>query len=285
MPRGQAPRGARNGTTMTPPISRNLALAACLVAMVATACRSGTQGEAMPNTPEVSAAQWQAAAARRVLLAHQSVGRNILDGLRALDAGSSIRVTESRSPAAGPGLTHFAVGRNGEPLEKVRDFAAAVDAADSLDVAMLKLCYIDFSYGADPAAVAGAYLDTLDALAARHPSTAFVAVTVPLTTVQEGPKALVKKMLGRAPAGLAENAQRQVFNDALRARSGPGRPLFDLAALESAGRTHALDGRAIQCLDPALTSDGGHLNDKGSRLAAAALVGFLAGIEPAGGAR
>lgn len=239
----------------------------------------------MPDIPQVTATQWESASTRRVLLAHQSVGRNILDGLRALDDNSRLALTESRTPAPGPGLTHFAVGRNGEPFEKLRDFAATVDAAGPLDIALLKLCYIDFDYGADPLAVAQAYGDTLDALAVRHPATTFVAVTVPLTTVQGGAKAFVKRLLGRVPSGLAENARRQVFNDALRARKGPSRPLFDLAALESAGLTRSHEGREVQCLDPSLTSDGGHLNDKGSRLAAAALVGFIADLEPAPGSR
>ena len=264
-------------------ISPGLALAGGLLVLLLPGCRPGTQGGTMPAITEPTEAQWRTVASRRVIFAHQSVGRNILDGLGSLGGAGGLAVSESRAPAPGPGLTHFAIGRNGEPLEKVRDFAAAVDAAAPVDIALVKLCYIDFSYGADPSAVARAYGDTLDALAARHPMTAFVAVTVPLTTVQGGPKALVKKLLGREPAGLAENARRQAFNDALRARSGPGRPLFDLAGLESAGCTVSHGGRSIQCLAPGLTSDGGHLNDHGARLVASALVGFLADLDlPAG---
>jgi len=234
---------------------------------------------------KVTAAEWQAVAGLRVVFGHQSVGRNLLDGLRSLAAEAQVplAVTESRSPTGAAGLTHFAVGANGDPLGKIRDFAAVVDSAgaDVADIALMKLCYIDFSGGADPGQVAAAYCDTLDALAARHPRTRFVAVTVPLTTVQTGPKALVKRVLGRIPDGYAENARRQIFNDVLRARDG-GRHLFDLAALEAepTGRRH--EDRDIQCLDPKLTSDGGHLNDAGARRVAAQFVRFLAGLATPG---
>lgn len=229
----------------------------------------------MATIPPVTPAQWQAVAGQRILFGHQSVGRNILDGVRALagQAGVALPIQESRGPAVAPGLTHFAVGSNGDPLAKINDFAAVVDAGAAADVALMKLCYIDFSGSADPAKVAAAYCDTLDALRARHPQTAFVAVTVPLTTVQGGPKALVKRMLGRTPDGQAENLRRHAFNEALRARNGAGR-LFDLAALEARGG----QGGPAPCLDPALTNDGGHLNDQGARLVAAEFVGFLAGL-------
>lgn len=232
----------------------------------------------MATVPPVTPAQWQAVAQQRILFGHQSVGRNILDGVRdlAAAAGVSIPMQESRGPAVAPGLTHFAVGSNGDPLAKISDFAAAVDGGAAADIALMKLCYIDFSGAQDPTQVAAAYCDTLDALRGRHAQTTFVAVTVPLTTVQGGPKALVKRMLGRTPDGQAENERRQVFNEALRARNGAGR-LFDLAAIE-AGRGGKQG--AAPCLDPALTSDGGHLNDQGARLVAAAFVGFLAGLHP-----
>ncbi|MBM4130034.1 hypothetical protein FJ250_03265 [bacterium] len=266
---------------MNATISRSLTAAGCLAVLLTTACRPAAPEAPMTSIPTVTEAQWQAAAARRVIFAHQSVGRDLLDGLRSLDGGSRLAIAETRAPGPGPGLFHFPVGRNGDPFGKVGDFAAAVDAAAPVDIALVKLCYVDLPAAIDPLAVARAYGDTLDALAARHPTTTFVAVTMPLTTVQEGRRAFVKKLLGRAPTGLAENARRQAFNDVLRSRSRPDRPLFDLAAVEAAGRTARHHGREIQYLDPALTSDGAHLNDEGARRAAAALVAFLAGLEVA----
>lgn len=265
---------------MTINVLRLISLALGLVAVFsAAACQAQRQEVGMEKTPAVTPAQWQAVAEQRVLFGHQSVGRNILDGVKALasQAGVTLPIQESRGPAVARGLTHFAVGSNGDPLAKINDFAAAIDGGAAADVALMKLCYIDFSVTTDPAQIAAAYCDTLDALRGRHPQTTFVAVTVPLTTVQGGPKALVKRMLGRTPDGQAENQRRHAFNEALRARNGAGR-LFDLAALESG---HGGQAGSAPCLDPALTSDGGHLNDHGSRLVAAAFVGFLADLRPA----
>ncbi len=241
----------------------------------------------MATVPAVTAAHWQALASRRILFGHQSVGRNILDGVGALaaQAGVSLPVADSRGPDLGPGISHFAVGRNGDPLGKVRDFAAAVDSAATADIALFKLCYIDLSEDGDPRQAAAAYADTLDALRKRHRQTAFVAMTVPLTTVQGGPKALVKRMLGRVPDGYVENARRQLFNETLRARFSRDGRLFDLAAIEAAARPIHHDGQVIPCLDPALTHDGGHLNDAGARLVASSFLVFLADLDLAPGDR
>lgn len=248
-----------------------LAVGLCLGAAGGGGCRR-TEG-AMPVDSPPTAAQWQALASRRVVFAHQSVGRNILGGVTALAgaAGVTLPISETRDGAAAPGIAHFGVGANGDPLGKVRDFASVMDGAASghADIALLKMCFIDFSGGADPLVVAGAYCDTLAHLQQRHPDTTFAAVTAPLTTVQSGPKAFVKKLLGRPLDGLAENARREVFNRVLRERFGPAGRLFDLAAIEGGGA-----GR----LNPALSSDGGHLNDAGARLVAQRFVAFLAGL-------
>jgi lysophospholipase L1-like esterase len=253
-------------------------LRAALGVAVALGCACGCRPveSAMPVDSPPTAAQWQAFAARRIVFGHQSVGRNILGGVATLAAGAGVAlpITETRDGATAPGIAHFGVGANGDPLGKIRDFAAVMDgpAGAGADIALLKLCYIDFSGTADPAMLAAAYGDTLAHLQQRHPATAFVAVTAPLTTVQTGPKALVKKLLGRAPDGRVENTRREAFNAVLRARFGAEGRLFDLAALESGGG---------DALNAALTSDGGHLNDAGARLVAERFVAFLAGLPPA----
>ncbi len=245
----------------------------------ALACTAGCRSTevAMPIDTPPTAAQWRAVASRRIVFGRQSVGRNILGGASALAAaaGVDLPVTETREGTVAPGIAHFAVGANGDPLGKVRDFASVMDAgvADHTDIALLKLCYIDFSGTADPAVVAAAYCDTLVSLQRRHPGALFAAVTAPLTTVQSGPKVLVKKLLGRAPDGLAENARREAFNTVLRERFGPAGRLFDVAAIEGGG---------VSSLNPALSSDGGHLNDAGARLVAERFIAFLAGLSVPG---
>ncbi len=266
---------SRTRRTLSPATSSGLVAVLCLFLAGVGGCRRAEV--AMPVDTPPTAAQWQAFAARRVVFAHQSVGRNILGGVAGLAgaAGVDLPVTETRDGAAAPGIAHFAVGKNGDPLGKIRDFAAVMDgpAAGNADVALLKLCYIDFAGAADPAVVAAAYCDTLSHLQQRHPGTVFAAVTAPLTTVQSGPKAAIKRLLGRSPDGVAENARREAFNAVLRERFGPAGLLFDVAAIEGGG---------TDCLNPALTSDGGHLNDAGARFVAQRFVAFVAGTPLAG---
>ena len=218
----------------------------------------------------------------RIAFGHQSVGADIIAGLVTLsnEGNAPIFVVESTSATNRPAIQHFLVGTNGDPESKLTDFANVMvtGVGGSVDVAMLKLCYIDFNQRTDPAQLARKYISEIDSLSARFPATTFVAVTVPLTTVQKGPKAIVKRILGRLPAGYLENAQRQVFNDVLREHYAGSNRMFDIAALESDNGKHAvdIDGKHVPVLNPTLTYDGGHLNDAGKRLVAGALIRQLA---------
>ena len=250
-----------------------------LAALLLSAC-GGPATTAPPTTGSenaiVSAADLQTLAQRRVLFAHQSVGFDILDGVRELAAanGVSVPIVEGRQPAENAtGIFHFRVGHNEDPQGKIADYVKTVEAGGTqgVDVAILKFCYIDFTPDTDGKALAERYLSTLQTLQAQHPATVFVAVTAPLTVVQTGPKAWMKRLMGRSPAGLAENARRGEFNELVRQRV-PANRLFDLAHIEAHGATP-------EALDPALTVDGGHLNDRGKQLAAAGFVRFVAGAE------
>jgi hypothetical protein len=251
------------------------------------ACGQGERREdAMTNAEQVSAAEWDTLAARRVVFGRQSVGLNILDGVQALAAEAQVRlaITETRAPTGAAGIVHFKVGRNGDPLAKINDFAAVMASLETgagrqADIALMKLCYVDISPDTDVRRLADQYGETLDRLAVQFPRTTFVAVTAPLTTVQSGLKARVKKLLGRAPDGLAANARRHAFNELLRERYGRQGRLFDLARCESeTGAPERYQEQTVETLDPALTSDGGHLNARGARRVATRFVKFLAAL-------
>lgn len=267
--------------------SRTLALVLLWTgqATLLAGCNRSPQ-EQEPITPmiaPVSKAEIAAAAGKRVIFAHQSVGNDILDGARALatDAGVPLNVVESREPPSDAnGIFHFKVGTNGVPLGKIEEFRNTLSQqlAD-VDVAVVKLCYIDFNRSTDAAQIATAYVQTIDELQQRHPQTVFAAMTAPLTTIQTGPKAWIKRLLGKAPAGYVENAKREQFNAVLRQRFDESR-LFDVARIEArsgqAAATFEYEGRQLDALDPGLTSDGGHLNDAGKRVVGSAFVKFLA---------
>ncbi len=241
------------------------------------------------DAPQASAQDviaWPSVTGKRILFAHQSVGANILSGVEALAQrdGVKLNISESRSPVSTAGIHHFKVGTNTEPESKIEDFRNSIVAGAGLgaDIAVLKLCYIDINTETDARALASRYIETLEGLARAYPQTHFIAVTSPLTTVQVGPKAWVKRLMGRLPSEYVENAKRAEFNAILRAHYTEAGKLFDLAAVESSSQggqvSVTVDDRSVEVLNPALTSDGGHLNPLGQRLVATAFLQFISNL-------
>jgi hypothetical protein len=272
---------------MTKTLSHSLAV---LIALTAAAC--GQHSAPSPNTLTGSQAiattaspqDWQHLSQLKIAFGHQSVGGDVISGIETLarENDVALSVAESREVFAAPGLHHFKIGRNGEPQSKLEDFDATMshDIAGTADIALMKLCYIDFDSEPNPRQLARDYIAEVDGLASRFPQTTFVPITAPLTTVQTGPKALIKKLLGKEPAGYESNAKRQLFNQTLRQHYANRDVLFDIASIESGFGQAAIerDGQRIETLNPDLTSDGGHLNDQGKHLIGSALVHHLANV-------
>jgi hypothetical protein len=243
-------------------------------------------GAAHAATPSASApaGMEEKLSRQRIFFGHQSVGGNILDGVKQLGAGPRVVEVKAPTDTVEPGtLAHARVGENTKPESKLADFERLMDGglAKQADVAFFKFCYIDFSATTDTRALFEQYRATLDALKARHPDTTFVHVTVPLTTVQRGAKAWLKELLGRPVWGVAENVQRETFNQLLRQTYGGGKaPLFDLAMLESTTaegtpETYELNGQSWPAMVPAYSDDGAHLNSAGQARIAREFLGFL----------
>lgn len=226
---------------------------------------------------------WSKLAQMTIVFGHQSVGGNILSGVQTIAAANEVAlgIREHRGPPESPGITHFKIGRNEDPLSKIADFTAVMKSggAEGTDVALMKLCYIDFAESTDARKLAMAYIAGLDRLAREYPATAFVAVTTPLAAVQTGPKAWVKRLMGRLPAQYRENAKRAEFNALIREHYAAKGRLFDLARIESEtgerSNTIQVDGREVESLDPSLTYDGGHLNQRGEALVATAFLHYI----------
>lgn len=254
--------------------------------LVLLGCNESTQKETSMATTQHAMPEWQALDKKRVVFGHQSVGGNILNGIERLAAqdGVKIDISEQRTAPAQQGINHFFIGKNGDPMSKIRDFAATVDAgaAQGADVALMKLCYADFNAATDARQLANAYIVSLESLAQRHPGTSFVAVTVPLMAVQTGPKAWIKRLIGKQPSGYLDNAKRTEFNTLLRERYLAEDRLFDLARIEAepTGKrsTIRVDGQEVEALNPELTNDGGHLNERGQKLVAAAFLNFVGSL-------
>jgi hypothetical protein len=231
-------------------------------------------------------------AQRRIFFGHQSVGENVLEGLRRLAAreGVALRIVEAGSAAAVPAATfgHGRMAANGQPSLKLRSFRAALDAGapGDGDVALLKFCYVDFTGGTDVAGLFAEYQATMAELKGRHPRTTFVHVTAPLVAVPGGVRQSLRSLLGRPPPPqIAGNARRDEFNALLRRAYGGREPVFDLARIESTrpdgtAETVEWQGRSVPAMVGRYTDDGGHLNAEGQLRVAGALAAALAAIPP-----
>lgn len=239
----------------------------------------------------VDAAQLDTVDRTRVFFGHQSVGENILGGVVDVYArrgapAPSIELDGSTPGPRGGFISHSFLGENEKPLGKIADFDRALrgGVGDVVDVAMMKLCFLDITTGTDVAALFGAYRDTIAALEKDYPDIEFVHVTVPLTT-DLGLTNRVKIALGGSDRyGRGENVARESYNALLRDEYAADR-IFDLAAIESTTpdgerrRLHYRD-QPYYALHTGYASDLAHLNDEGSEIAATAWLQAVASASP-----
>lgn len=237
--------------------------------------------------PRASDADLEAVAAHTVYFGHKSVGYNILDAVPGVYDDHGIEapdVVETRDVPATPAMAHTAVGENGFPIEKIEEFDQLMRSgvAEASDVAILKLCYVDFRVGTvDVEEVFATYRDTLAALERDYPDTAFVAATAPLTT-ERGPLGKVRAALGRGDTlGPEHNVVRQQFNELLRAEYDEPGELFDIAAIQSTDEdgervSYERDGAVYYSMASSYASDPGHLNPDGAAVAASAFLAVMA---------
>ncbi len=244
----------------------------------------------LPSLSEVSPEAWAALARKRICFGHQSVGYDILDGVRELlveHPEIGLRIVETSAPRDfdGPVLAHSRLGRNGDPRSKLAEFEELISGLlrEHADIAFFKFCYVDITAGTDVAALFAEYRETMVRLHERCPTMTVLHVTVPVCSARTGPKAWVKGLL-RHPD---DNIPRARFNALLRQEYASCAPLFHLAACEATAPDgkrawYEADGCRVDTLQTAYTTDGGYLNSAGRRAAAIALLDALLGLASSG---
>ena len=140
---------------------------------------------------------------------------------------------------------------------------------------------MDIRADTDAQKVFADYENTMSHLKKTYPKTTFIHVTVPLTSLQSGIKAFVKKVIGRPLSGVDDNIKRNQFNDLLRKEHDGKEPVFDLAKIESTFRdrgrsSFTKDGKTYFSMVSDYTYDSGHLNELGRKIAAEQLLVLLA---------
>ena len=239
--------------------------------------------------PSVPAGTWASLAGTRVWFGHQSIGRNVLEGVRDLappatgQGATIVKPADSATVSGAPLIVEFGIGENGFPLSKLEGFAAALDKlpADARGLAIFEYCFLDVTAQTDVEKLFARHQADLAAMRAKHPGLTFVHMTVPLTVDEPLARRIAKGIMGK-PTSRDANAKRVAFNAMLR-QAYPGEPLFDLARVESTrgdgSRTIVAVGRdTVYALAPEYTDDGAHLNAAGKRVAAAAFLEALASV-------
>lgn len=222
---------------------------------------TGSAYEVIDITPEML----ESLLTLHVLFAHRSVGGSILD----VGVPAVFRSAEMTPPtgSASPFIDHW-LEQPEDPLLKVHEFDTVVRSFpidQAPDVALMKIGYIDVGEGTDIHALFDEYRVTLASLEADYPGVTFLHATVSVTGWRAEDSVVVER-----------------FNALMRSEYAPSGRLYDLAAVLGTcddGRLNAdatEDGQPYVSICPALTSDGGHLNEMGARRAAAALIDVIA---------
>lgn len=236
--------------------------------------------------------QWQRLAEKRIYFGHQSVGFNIVDGMKDVmkeNPRVKLVITETNEPSAlrQPGFAHSRVGQNTDPLSKIADFDLCLKEGlgNNVDFALLKFCYGDVDARTDVHKLFSAYKQSIEGLKREYPGITIIHSTLPITKSQASFKTKIKTLIGKKDLWeYNDNIKRNEYNDLLLMEYYGKDPVFDLAAVESAYPDGArssfrVAGRTYYSLVPDYTTDGGHLNDLGKKLVAQELIIFLALLE------
>lgn len=257
-----------------------------LAAALAIGC--GSQPETTALRASDVKSDLEVLAKSRVYFGHQSVGNNLIEGLKSLSATHNVPLRIVEAPAAdeAPGLVHAMVGRNREPQTKCDAFTRFLTEQGTArwDAAILKFCYADMGEGGEqnPARVLDAYKAAVRSVRTARPDLLIVHATMPLQSEGLGKRDAIRKFFGFGTSNDDYNVVRNRYNDLLRAEYA-GEPFIDLAWAESTRpdgtRTgFRRDGQFIYAMAREFTYDEGHLTETGREWVAREFVRSLAEV-------
>ena len=212
----------------------------------------------------------QALANLKVFFAHASVGGNIIEGMKVLNAQHPAQYPLGCEPVKDtpantkPGAFYEYNRGNPGANAKMDLFAQYLKNgwhSPAVNVVINKFCFID------PNASFEKYISSMTGLERNYPTTTLVYVTIPITTKTD-----------------SSNLQRQKFNDALRewVRKND-KVLLDIADIEAWSnggeqKTFVFQGKSVSALRKEYSTDGGHLNSMGQLRAAKGMFTLLAQV-------
>ena len=240
---------------------------------------------------QVSEEEWGVLSSKRIYFGHQSVGYNIVDGIKDImqereQIDLNIIETTSADDFSDSVFAHSRIGQNTDLSSKMEAFSQTIrqGLGEKSDIAFFKFCYVDITEKTNVEKLFASYKQTMQSLQKEFPDTVFLYATVPLRTVKSSWKTWVKKLIGKDYIWeYADNIKRNEFNKMIREEYGHTGRIFDIARAESTypnGKREKFKFKGIEyaALVPAYTNDGGHLNKTGRRQVAAHLLSLMAGV-------
>jgi disulfide oxidoreductase YuzD len=243
-----------------------------------------------PSIKDVPTSKWENLAQKKIYFGHQSVGFNIIDGIKDVmkdhpQIKLNIVETANQSDFKVGLFAHSRVGKNVNPKSKTDEFVEFINKGigGKADAAALKFCYVDITAGTNANNVFNDYSDSISQLKTKYPDMIIIHFTTPLTQRQTGIKASIKKLIGRPIGGVADNIKRNEYNEMLLKRYEGKEPILDIAKIESTypdgtRETFSQDGKTYYSMVPEYTYDGGHLNETGRKKVAEQLLILLANL-------
>ncbi|MFZ1984131.1 MAG: hypothetical protein WAU91_06940 [Desulfatitalea sp.] len=239
---------------------------------------------------EVPMEKWNQLSRKRIFFGHQSVGFNIMEGIKDLmktHPQIKLELVETRNAddLKNGVFAHAQVGKNQDPLLKIADFTEVLNAGigKKVDFALLKFCYVDITNETDVPALFEAYKNKLAELESKYPETTFIHLTEPLTSVQINWKTKLKKLLGKKLGEYQNTIKRNEYNELLLREYQGKAPVIDIAAIESTRPDGTREGiqqdkRFYYAMVQDYTSDGGHLNETGRKKVAERFILLLVNL-------
>ncbi len=263
-----------------------------IIVVVIMACNPKDEfinGYNLQSIDRLTNLDWEKLAQAKIYFGHQSVGFNIIEGIGDILSKNkpnilTIDESLSRLQSSQPVFAHTRIGRNREPILKIDDFSDKIKEIDGkVDIAFLKLCYVDISKTTNIIDLFNHYKKTLAVLKETYPEVTFIHFTVPLTSDEKGFKTSIKKLLGKFVQGYENNIAKYQYNEMLRAEYDGKEPLFDIAAIESTNQDgrqaiYTLDNKQYTATVNDYTYDGGHLNELGRKVIAEQLLIYLVNL-------
>lgn len=225
----------------------------------------------LPSIKDIPSSAWEKLAQKRIYFGHQSVGFNIIDGIKdVMNENPQIKLnivetTDSSKFNAGI-FAHSVIGKNMDPKSKVDEFVVFMQngIGDKANIAILKYCYVDIMANTNVVNIFNDYVSNISQLKTKYPNLTIIHFTVPLTSIESGPKAWIKEVFGKSLSGIDDNIKRNTYNEMLKEKYESKEPVFDLAKVESTmpdgtRSSFVKDGRLYYSMTAEYTDDGGHL--------------------------